>query len=179
MGHEIIRKGEKFVFRLPRISDAKNLMEYINSLVEERAPILKDVKVNLREEKKWLKSLLSEIKSKKKVAYVVEHKKSGNIVGMCNITKGNFAASHIGNLGIAIKKEFRGIGLGKALMNYTIEQAKKKLNIEMVTLSVFKNNKIAISLYKKLGFKVYGELKRGLKRDGKYYDEILMYKRLL
>lgn len=56
---------------------------------------------------------------------------------------------------IAVKKEHRGKGFGKMLMNALIEDAKKQ-NIKAMTLEVRVTNKSAIALYKKLGFKEAG-----------------------
>lgn len=56
---------------------------------------------------------------------------------------------------IAVKKEHRGKGFGKMLMNALIEEAKKQ-NIKAMTLEVRVTNKSAIALYKKLGFKESG-----------------------
>lgn len=64
---------------------------------------------------------------------------------------------------IAVKKEYRGKGYGKMLMNALIEDAKKQ-NIKAMTLEVRVTNKSAIALYKKLGFKEAGIRK-------KYYSD--------
>lgn len=56
---------------------------------------------------------------------------------------------------IAVKKEYRGMGFGKMLMNALIEDAKAQ-NIKAMTLEVRVSNQSAISLYKKLGFKETG-----------------------
>ena len=56
---------------------------------------------------------------------------------------------------IAVKKEFRGEGFGKMLMNALIEDAKSQ-NIKAMTLEVRVTNESAIALYKKLGFKEAG-----------------------
>ena len=53
-------------------------------------------------------------------------------------------------LSIFISKEFRGKGYGRELL----EEIKKEENIQRLTLDVFSINKSAMSLYKKLGFKI-------------------------
>ena len=60
-----------------------------------------------------------------------------------------------------------------------IRQALKyahKEGIKIVKLFVFANNKRAIHLYQKLGFKKVGLLKDALKDKGRYFDEIIMAK---
>ncbi len=60
---------------------------------------------------------------------------------------------------IAVKKEFRGKGYGRMLMNALINEAKKQ-QIKAMTLEVRVSNINAISLYKKLGFTEAGIRKK-------------------
>ncbi|MHA2289784.1 MAG: N-acetyltransferase family protein, partial [Promethearchaeota archaeon] len=47
-------------------------------------------------------------------------------------------------------------------------------NKEKIILSCFSNNKRALYLYQKLGFKTIGSREKQFYMDTKYYDEILM-----
>ena len=84
---------------------------------------------------------------------------------------------HVGEFGIAIKKEFRGIGLGSFLMREIIQLAKTELKPKpkIIKLGVFANNKPAIALYKKMGFKQVAVLPRHLEYKGNLVAEIIMY----
>ncbi|MCD6434352.1 MAG: GNAT family N-acetyltransferase [Candidatus Diapherotrites archaeon] len=57
--------------------------------------------------------------------------------------------------GLAVKKEFRGRGIGKKLLLKIIEILKKK-KIARVFIFVEQDNKIAKRLYNKVGFKFMG-----------------------
>ncbi len=48
----------------------------------------------------------------------------------------------------------------------------------MIILNVYGKNLKAQNLYKKIGFKECGRLKKGLLYKGKYIDDIKMYKEL-
>ncbi len=85
--------------------------------------------------------------------------------------------SYIGELGIAVIKEYREEGIGNVLLKETLNWA-KKLGIKIVILDVFKTNKRALNFYKKFGFKVYGKLPKAVWRRGRYITEIKMYKEL-
>lgn len=50
--------------------------------------------------------------------------------------------------GLEVKKKFRGKGYGSQIMKYMIKEYGSKI------LYVSKNNKVAVSLYEKFGFKV-------------------------
>lgn len=87
--------------------------------------------------------------------------------------------SHVGVFGITVKKEFRGEGIGKLLMDLTIKEAQKTLkDLRIITLGVFSNNPLAKAIYEKFGFKEYGCLPEGVLHQGKYVDHLYMYKKI-
>ena len=63
-------------------------------------------------------------------------------------------------------------------MKKVIELSKKEMDLEIIRLSLFKDNKRAVNLYKKFGFRKYGELPRARKKGNKYFNELQMYKEL-
>ena len=65
----------------------------------------------------------------------------------------------------------RGKGIGKALMEMAIEQAKENQEIEKINLSVVSSNKAAKNLYIQLGFIVFGTEEKALKVEDTYYEE--------
>jgi len=65
----------------------------------------------------------------------------------------------------------RGKGIGKALMEMAIEQAKENQEIEKINLSVVSSNKAAKNLYLQLGFIVFGTEEKALKVEDTYYEE--------
>ncbi len=98
------------------------------------------------------------------------------VIGWCDILPKEFEGlSHAGRLGMGIKKEYRGRGIGSSLIGKTIEHAKRN-GLEKIELEVFESNKDAIRLYKKYGFFKEGRLKKSRKIDGRYDNVILMGK---
>ncbi|MCS7187174.1 MAG: GNAT family N-acetyltransferase [Armatimonadetes bacterium] len=63
-------------------------------------------------------------------------------------------------LSIAVADGHQGLGLGQALMELLIEGAKLK-GMEGIELHVFKHNRRAIALYRKLGFEIVGDTDNG------------------
>lgn len=57
-----------------------------------------------------------------------------------------------------IDKNFQGKGYGKSVLPLLIKKIKSELNTKTLYLSVNEKNKIAISLYKKIGFEFIDEL---------------------
>ncbi|MHA1341433.1 MAG: GNAT family N-acetyltransferase [Promethearchaeota archaeon] len=100
--------------------------------------------------------------------------KSKNVVGQCIIEDLEWdAASHVGTLGILIRQKYRNLGLGKHLIKFTLEEA-KKIQKKKIILAVLATNENAINLYKKLGFKEVGRYSGQYYMNGKYIDEVLM-----
>ena len=85
---------------------------------------------------------------------------------------------HRATFGMAILKSDWGQGLGKKILSELIGFA-KQAGYELLELEVAASNTAAVSLYKKMGFVVYGERPRSLKlKNGDYYDELLMVLKL-
>jgi RimJ/RimL family protein N-acetyltransferase len=150
----------------------KDFLDYINSLIEEEAMILMKQKKTLKEEKEWLKNELKEIGKRKRITLVAEDK--GEIVGICSCHLRTERQSHVGEIGIAVRKEYRGIGLGNFLLNEILKFAKRKLKPKIFRLSVYEGNEIAQNLYKKFGFKKVAKIPKQVQYKGKLISEIIM-----
>lgn len=82
--------------------------------------------------------------------------------------------SHKVEFGVCILKEFWGYGMGKSLLQESINWADGN-DVKKISLQVLETNEKAINLYKKLGFEVEGVLKNDKKlADGKYYNTVVM-----
>lgn len=90
-------------------------------------------------------------------------------------SRGPSRMAHHGHLGIGVRSDWRGRGLGEHLMLALLDWARAHPTIEKVCLGVFAENAPAIALYKKLGFveecRRIKEFKYG---PGKYMDDIQM-----
>jgi RimJ/RimL family protein N-acetyltransferase len=148
------------------------LNRFINRLIEEKTFIMRDKRVSMKEEESWKKAALR--KFRKKQGYVLVARVKGRIAGTSDAHKEVGKGSGNIFLGIVIAKEFRGIGLGEMLLRHNISLARKRLDARNVYLDVFGPNKIARSLYSKLGFKEFARYPKWLRHDGKYVDKIVM-----
>lgn len=167
-------KIEKLSWRdLRRI---KEFQECINSLIEEDAMISLNKKQTLEEEKIWLEETLQSVKERRGVFLVV--KERNKVIGSSGVKLRKGRENHIGELGISIRKEYRGKGLGTKLMAEILKEARKELKPKIIRLSVFSENTIAQNLYKKFGFKKVARVPKQLEYKGKLTDEIIMIKEL-
>ena len=85
---------------------------------------------------------------------------------------------HRGELGISVRKDYWGQGIGSALMDRLIAFA-EKTGYEQIELTVESKNRRALSLYHRFGFTVYGTRPHGMKYpDGSYDNDYLMIRML-
>ena len=117
------------------------------------------------------KSFYDELTKNKMAIYIVakEDEKIIGYGGMWHVIN----EGHITN--VAVKKEYRGKGIGNQIINALIDIAKEKEMIG-ITLEVRTSNIVAQNLYKKNGFIIEGIRKEYY--DDNKEDAILMWKHL-
>ncbi len=100
----------------------------------------------------------------------------GSVVGMARIGPESDAleTTHVGILSIEVLPEFRGRGVGTALLDYAVDHCRGVF--EIVKIEVLPENVAGRRLYRKFGFEEYGRLPRGFYRAGAYHDFILMHR---
>ena len=80
---------------------------------------------------------------------------------------------HIGTLGMGLRAEVRGRGLGRQLLASCLVKAAVK-GMTRIELSVRADNQAAIRLYEALGFAPEGRKRHGHRIDGVYSDTLAM-----
>lgn len=81
---------------------------------------------------------------------------------------------HRASLGLVVRKDHWGQGLGSLLMQEAILLA-KGLGFEQLELEVFSGNQRAIALYERFGFEAWGAARRAFRlADGSYQDDVRM-----
>lgn len=84
-------------------------------------------------------------------------------------------ANHCCVLGADIDKDFRGKGLAKYMWTLMLDHCFGELGLHRVGLTTAEYNHVGHRVYRGLGFKDEGRLTQSLCRDGKFYDQLLMY----
>ena len=169
------RDGREVTLRAPQWSDLDDMLEFINSLVDESAPVLKEIKMTRDGEVDWLARLLSKIEKGKIVGIVAEV--DGRFVGQVEVSPGFERSSHLGGLGISLRDGYRDVGIGTEMMREAEIQA-RGLGLEVVTLEVFATNERAIHVYEKAGFTVVGRIPKGARMPDGFVDCLIMAKEI-
>ncbi|HJQ28974.1 MAG TPA: GNAT family N-acetyltransferase [Rubrobacter sp.] len=81
---------------------------------------------------------------------------------------------HTGRIGMAVRDDWQGKGVGSALMEAALDLADNWLNLTRIELQVYVDNAAGIALYEKFGFEIEGTHKRFAFRDGEYVDAYSM-----
>ena len=81
---------------------------------------------------------------------------------------------HAGSLGMAVRDDWQGKGVGTALMGAALDLADNWLNLTRIELHVYVDNFAAVALYKRFGFEIEGTHRRLAFRNGGYVDAYSM-----
>lgn len=96
------------------------------------------------------------------------------VIGWCDVVRNRTAThQHCGVLGMGLLPAYRGVGIGRALLNSAIEEAWRR-QFQRIELGVRESNVAAISLYRKLGFKIEGVRRKAALLDGRYENTLVM-----
>lgn len=115
------------------------------------------VKANIREGRVGLVALVDE-----------------QVVGWCDILPiPRHSTRHVGVVGLGVLKDFRGRGIGPALLQAALDKA-RAAGMTRIELDVREDNLPAIALYERFGFQREGLKRRAVRVDGKYGNLIGM-----
>ncbi len=104
---------------------------------------------------------------------MAEHE--GKMVGLLHVEASHKKRlKHIGEFGITVAKEYWGKGVGTQLIEYMIHWARESGIIRKINLKVIITNEKAVSLYKKFGFKIEGQISRDAFVDDVFLDTYCM-----
>lgn len=170
----ILKNGQKIILKSATEKDAEAICQHRYKTSGEThfmARYPEEGRLDIVRAKKGLKETEEDTQNFMVTAYL-----DGKIIGDAGVTKLRelMKYRHRAYFGMSILKEYCELGLGSAMMETAIAQAKEN-GFEQMELGVFEDNPRAIHLYEKFGFEKYGIQPRAFKlKDGTYRDEIIM-----
>ena len=123
----------------------------------------------VNDERRYLRSLR---RYPHAAVYVAEAEEE--VVGRLSVGRDPHPASHhVADLGLMVAASFRRRGIGRALLQQSVEWA-HEVGIRKLELHVFPHNDAAIALYEGFGFRREGYRQAHYRRGREYVDAILM-----
>lgn len=162
-----------FLIRPVKVSDAEAMIEYLDIIAGESDNLTfgpGEFNITLDQEIAFLESLQDNNN-----AIMLLAEADGQMVGNLTYSGGpRVRTRHVGEFGVSVKSDYWGQGIGRALVEALIKWAIDSEYCEKINLKVRDDNYKAIALYRKLGFKVEGLIKRDMKINGEFVDCLFM-----
>ena len=139
-----------FIIERARPEDAAPLLDYLKIVGGETDNLsfgAEGVPFSLEAEQDYLRAQCG---SADNVQYLA--KADGEIIGTASLIRKPNRMSHRGELGISLKKAWWGCGAASALAEGVLAFA-REAGVQQVNLAVRNDNKRAIALYERLGFR--------------------------
>lgn len=175
--HIEITNGKSVHIRTATPSDAESLNNTVREYLADSDYIPKlasEFTASVEDTRRWITSFIDADNS---TLLVAEY--DGKIIGNIDLTGSTrVIMRHTAVIGMGMLKQWRGKGLGTALMKAAIAWAESHEIIETLWLQVYHDNVAGTKLYTKMGFEKTGLIKDFFKHEGKYHDVITMSRKV-
>ncbi|MDQ0223100.1 GNAT family N-acetyltransferase [Streptococcus moroccensis] len=164
------------IFKEAQLEDAAGLAQLLMDVATESEFLTRDDDSPYMTAEETAGFIKNRLASPNQICLIA--KVDSRVVGVLNIAAASYTrVNHIGDIFIAIAKDFWGYGLGQILMEEAIDWAEHSGIIRRLELTVQARNERAVHLYQKCGFRIEGTKERGAKtKNGEFLDVYLMGK---
>lgn len=161
---------KEIVFAEAQSSDAAAFIDFMNQVAVETDYLVMD-ETGFRFSQQEMETIF-EAGLEKPNELCLLAKIDSEVIGAISVKSSQqFRISHIGNIFIAVKKDYWGYGIGSILLDEVIRWAEEMDLLKRLELTVQVRNQAAVHLYQKFGFKIEGTQKRGARTDkGEWLD---------
>ena len=168
----LLKGGVELLVRNAVASDARALRDIMQRTHAETDYLLSYPDEQSADDEQEARSLVETERSNNEVELVAVV--DGRIVGSAGIAAvgGRRKVVHRARFGISILKEHWGMGIGRVLMEASIDCA-RQAGYTQLELEVVADNQRAVSLYRRAGFEEYGRNPRGYRSAAAGYQELV------
>jgi putative acetyltransferase len=160
-------KRSKIEVRAAELSDA----DALTRIYADRNAFSQTLQLPFQNLELWRKRLTHNDDTQHALVATVAGEVVGNL-GLTRFTRPRRA--HAGELGMGVRDDWQGKGVGSALLQAAMDLADNWLGLRRVELHVHADNDRAIALYRKFGFEVEGTHRAYALRNGVYVDSLSM-----
>ncbi len=123
---------------------------------------------------KRMRDFYKEVKEQKHIVFAIINKRADQHIGNVGIHRINWKDG-IGEYGIIIgEKQYHNRGYGTEATRMILDYIFKRVGLRRVWLGVHAEHQKAIAIYKKIGFKIEGRLRKEILTDGRWHDRLVM-----
>lgn len=174
----VLMDGRKALLRPAFETDAADMIAYLKSTASETAFLMRypdEITFTEESERAFLAHALKDGRTVMMTAYI-----DGILAGNCSISPvGSMRrVAHRCSMGIALRKDFWGLGLGTAMTGYLTELA-GQAGFAQIELEVMEGNTAAVALYQKCGFTQTGRIPSAIRYDDGTCRDVLVMVRSL
>lgn len=168
-------KDSSSVIRPANAADAPQMLTYMKNLVNEPNLLLpmaaEEFRLTLADEERMIASHEDQANALALIAVTAV----GRVIGMWDCMGSTRPAlQHVVEFGMSVARDYRGQGVGAALLQAGLAWAWESPTVHRVELEVYAENRPAIHLYEKFGFSFEGRKKRAFFQHGRYHDSLMM-----
>lgn len=169
-----LKDGRMATLRTPEPRDARALVGFMRDSLRTSAYLTRLPEEFSRTSWAQRRIIARALAAEREIMILAEA--DGGIIGMIEAgTDRRRRVCHVARFGVTVAKDWRGVGIGRALIGALIGWAEANPALERLELHVHSENEAAIALYKSLGFAEEGRRRRAIKyADGRYMDDIIM-----
>jgi RimJ/RimL family protein N-acetyltransferase len=166
------KKGTEVRFRYPSPADFDRMWSFACEIGSEDTYVALSAPPTEEEERTFFDGMLKDVRERESV-YLIAFV-GDELIGNGRVTRGKGRHHHVGNMGISLRAPYRNEGIGVALMQSLIDEA-RALGLRLLTLTCFETNAPALHVYEKLGFRKAGVIPNAIRFKEQYVGEVHLY----
>ena len=151
-----------------RMSDAESVAKNINDKNIYRNTFTIPYPYTLKDAKQWLCEIINNRRKKISESAVFAIEINGQAVGAISINK--IKQEHKAEIGYWLGEKYQGKGIMTQAIKEITKYGFKELKLRRIYAQVFPFNEGSKKVLEKNGYKFEGTLKKGVKKNGKFFD---------
>ena len=162
--------SKEILFEEAQAADAEALIDFMNQVAGETDYLVMDDQGFQPSLEATRKILATSQEAEDQLCLLA--RLDDTIIGLINVrTQSPYRISHIGDIFMALQKDYWGYGIGRILLEEVISWAQEMGHLKRLELTVQVRNERAVRLYQSCGFDIEGIKKRGARTDeGEWLD---------
>jgi RimJ/RimL family protein N-acetyltransferase len=170
-----LQESQEFTVRHASIEDARKIVMYLETILRDPMSSIADLDEMMLDEHRQRDHIRRIMSHPDALALVAEH--GVQVIGYLSVEPGRRRkVRHVVEIGMSVHEDWRGRGVGTAMLESVFDWVEGRNNISKISLNVFSENSAAINLYLKSGFVEEGRLKDHIMIGDRYQDLVLMSK---